>query len=485
MEALEVDSQCFARQASCASLQADTFVRLPFDLDKMDSEGHQGSVGFIFTIANTMMGSTVLALGWGFGNAGILASAFFTCFFGFIGFYSATIILDTAASQSEPVGDFSELCETYLGAVGRSVANITSVFILFGATTCYHVLIATNLQSAVLSLVKHWYPASGDLFFCCGAGNFQYLVAAFMVAVVVLPLMFVRDISKLAAVGSYGVFGLLYNCLFIVGSGVLNLSRLAEHPSDKLGHVKLVGGPQEVGVFVGLMGLSLFMHSVLLPIANNHVHAKTAPAIVKRDIGIAYVFAVVFYICVGAVPAVAFQLGRDVLPQYTDLNLTELPQNMLEASGVFHIGAIIGAFLTGLQLSVVYPILGSVCRMQFFAQFYPSANDENGVLGIEAMSIFNVVLVGITALITAVYPHPGQVVGYVGAYTAVVYLIWLPVLVKLSALRRAGQMRWWSFAGNVILAITATGVVLLQFIFSKEVEQNGADAANGTVTQIF
>jgi len=84
--------------------------------------------------------------------------------------------------------------------------------------------------------------------------------------------------------------------------------------------------------------------------------------------------------------------------------------------------------------------------------------------GWPRVAAFNVGMVLLTTLISSVYPKPGDVVGYVGAYTAVVYMLWLPILVHLRALKRENRCTLLSLLGNVLLATAGTCIVLLQFV---------------------
>jgi len=429
-------------------LPPNFFVWLPFGLDDTGQRG-QSSIGFIFTVCNTMMGSTLMCLPWGFDKAGLAAGSLLTMCFGLVSFYTCSIILDWGAQPSRRFGDFSDLCATYLGNSSKNLATVTSIAILFGASATYHVLMATNLQEVIIALED--LIGIHTHIFCCGSGLFQYALTSLYVGVGLLPMLFIRDISKLAALGSYGVISLLYNVLFLVVSALINLHSNASGPSAHRGEVKMVGGIGDIGQFVGMIGLSLFLQSVLLPIASGHSQARTAPVAVKRDLGFAMGLTVLFYVTVGSVPAIAFQLG----PNRTG----QLPQNILQSYKMSSPFALIGKTLLVVQIGVVYPILTAVMRRQFFAG---CMNREWP--GWPRVAAFNVGMVLLTTLISSVYPKPGDVVGYVGAYTAVVYMLWLPILVHLKALKRSNRRTILSLLGNVLLATAGTCIVLLQFI---------------------
>merc|ERR1739848_174741 len=116
--------------------------------------------------------------------------------------------------------------------------------------------------------------------------------------------------STLAKLASWGVVALVYNVTLLVGTGVWNMIGLTAYSTNDLGNVKYFGTAGAQGKMVGMMGLSLFVHSVLLPLAANHEHIRERPDVVKRDLGIAYVICTLIYIVVWLVPSMAFMLGH-------------------------------------------------------------------------------------------------------------------------------------------------------------------------------
>eukprot|EP00928_Gymnodinium_smaydae_P075879 TRINITY_DN588_c0_g1_i1.p1 TRINITY_DN588_c0_g1~~TRINITY_DN588_c0_g1_i1.p1 ORF type:complete len:552 (-),score=106.86 TRINITY_DN588_c0_g1_i1:102-1757(-) len=440
--ALGVQVAVESRRTSAAS----SVISLPGAVHTVPgvAQGRQSSLGFIFTVCNTMMGATLMTLPWGFQSAGLLTGAVLTVIFGIVAFYTSSLILDWGlCASSNPYEDFGDLCEAYLGRWAKQLANLTSVVIITGAAACYHVLMATNVQAVTEALAAA--SQTEVHFFCCGDGNFQYAFASLLVGACLLPLLMVRDVAKLAAVGSYGVLALLYNVAFLVLSSFL---AIFEVDRSTWGSVKLAGSVDDVGVFVGMMGVSLFVHSVLLPIAAGHSKVHSAPGVVKRDLGIAYALAVLFYVIVGMVPAAAFELRR-----------WQVPQNVLLADNFSAIGALVGRSALVLQIGIVYPILAAVMRRQLFGGLLGRPE-----LGPRGMALYGLALVGLTTTVSAVYPKPGSVVGYVGTYTAVVYVLWLPILVHLAAVRKSGQRLGLTLLLHGGMAVVGTVVLLMQFV---------------------
>jgi amino acid permease len=419
----------------------------------------QGSVGFILTVCNTMMGSTLLCLPYAFQIAGIGAGTLLTLIFGMIAYYTCALILKWGAQPQRFFEDFSDLCEDLLGRWARRVATATSVAILLGAMACYHVLMASMLQSVAEDIVAATGADPARIRF--GSGNTEYALPAVLITSVCLVVMQIRDISTLAKLASYGVIALVYNVTLMVGAGIWNLIGLTAYSSNDFGNVKYFGNSGAQGKMVGMMGLSLFVHSVLLPLAANHEQIRDRPNVVKRDLGIAYSICTLVYIVVGAVPSMSFMLGHSIQPVYKHLNIEVLPQNALMAFPGDHMWAVIGKSLLVLQIGTVYPILGAVARKQFCVEYFQMQDPSARVT-----LLCNLVMAGMTTSTAALYPYPANVVGLVGAYTAVVYMLGLPIAVHLQAVKRAGNANICGAALHFLLFGGGSLMVMAQFFLT-------------------
>eukprot|EP00927_Polykrikos_kofoidii_P029247 TRINITY_DN25329_c0_g1_i4.p1 TRINITY_DN25329_c0_g1~~TRINITY_DN25329_c0_g1_i4.p1 ORF type:complete len:639 (-),score=87.66 TRINITY_DN25329_c0_g1_i4:30-1796(-) len=443
-------------------LPASFFIHVPF------SGSAQGSMGFIFTVVTTMMGSTLFSMPYGFQQAGVLMGTLVTVGFALASFYTSTLILEWGLMDPEKVfEDFGDLCQEYVGPKTKLVANMSAILVVLGAVTSYHVVMATFLQSTMVSAkyvfggvpdkpsTLKTYPIS---FLCCGMGDHQYTTTAIAICVGVLPLLFIRDITKLAVLGSYGVLALIYNVVFLVVNGASNIVQVVqlneplETPTSFY-----VGSVQQVGHLVGMMGLSLFIHSVLLPIAGGHHKVRTEPKVVIRDLGIAMFLAALLYIVVGLVPAVAFELGKGKLKAYDGIK--EFDQNVLLDFEPSHFAAALGRGIAVLQIGIVFPILIGVIRKQFY----------HGIFNIEhpswaQITIFNVSVATLTTTVVCTYPHVAAVNGIVGTFTAIVYMLWLPLVVNINASKDKGRVSCGKMFANISLGVVGTLVILSQYL---------------------
>lgn len=416
----------------------------------------QSSASFICTVTSAMMGSTLMCLPWAFENAGLVASLIMISIVGAVSFYTCSVILRWGAPPTGNFSDFSDLCSHYLGTWSKHVANATSVGVCVGVLAAYHVLMASSLNNVILSL--------GDLsnskvtFLCCGTEDFEYFVSSVIIGVCVFPLMCFKTIGFLMTFASYGGISVVYNCCFIIGNALMNWPSEDVRAGRK---IKESGDLKDFGVFFGTLGLSLFVHNLLLQMSSGHSQAVSNPAVIKRDVAISYCFAVVFYIAVGAVPAVVFQLGHGSggSPYTQNLKNGQLPQNILLAYSRDSWGAIIGQSLLMLQILAVYPLIATVIRRQFFS----SMTGSQWPGWPKALS-FSFCLVIFTTAVSSVYPKPGNVVGYVGVYTAIVYMLGLPILVHIKASKTSDRGNRMSTVIHALIWVIMSFAFLLQFL---------------------
>lgn len=84
--------------------------------------------------------------------------------------------------------------------------------------------------------------------------------------------------------------------------------------------------------------------------------------------------------------------------------------------------------------------------------------------------LFYVGMVSLTGAVAAFYPYPCNVVEVVGAYTAVVYMLGLPIAVHLKAVRESGERSRTTVALHGLLFLVGSVVVLTQFFLEDDKE---------------
>jgi hypothetical protein len=94
-------------------IAAELYVRGPI----AESGRTQGSLTTIFSTANTMLGSSLLALPWGFTQSGFIVGLAVVLIIGLICFYTASLIV----KNSKDCDDFSDMCRACFGKPGLSI----------------------------------------------------------------------------------------------------------------------------------------------------------------------------------------------------------------------------------------------------------------------------------------------------------------------------------------------------------------------------
>lgn len=103
----------------------------------------------IFSVWNTMMGSALLSLPWGFSISGIAGGLIVVAAMGLTCWYTAMLVMRNGKGSS----DFIDACSEYLGWPGKYLAWAGSVLVLIGACIIYFILMSTNLNTLVVGVV--------------------------------------------------------------------------------------------------------------------------------------------------------------------------------------------------------------------------------------------------------------------------------------------------------------------------------------------
>uniref|UniRef100_A0A914EHN2 Amino acid transporter transmembrane domain-containing protein n=1 Tax=Acrobeloides nanus TaxID=290746 RepID=A0A914EHN2_9BILA len=124
------------------------FSVLPFDEFK-DQEGKQGSLVTIFSIWNTMMGTSLLAMPWALNQAGLVFGIFLMLAMAFIAVYTAYRVVQSPQNLTMPVdsaqAEFSDVCRYFWGKKGEYISVFFSIVVLLGGVIVYWVLMSNFL----------------------------------------------------------------------------------------------------------------------------------------------------------------------------------------------------------------------------------------------------------------------------------------------------------------------------------------------------
>src|SRR3990167_6415546 len=224
-------------------------------------ESKRGDIALIFSIWNTMMGSSLLALPWGFTQSGFAGGLLIIFIIGFFCCYTCVLIL----KHGKDSADFFYLCNDYLGfyslysfflfkefprnqkvlniisilssfyiilnfilintfstigKVGKWLCWASSLAILVGGLIAYDILMSDTLFSSGVSIadiIKTF--ANNPNWDVADTGTHWYWnekVTPLIIFVVMYPICNMKSFSVIVMINSFGVIPIIYTVLFIV-----------------------------------------------------------------------------------------------------------------------------------------------------------------------------------------------------------------------------------------------------------------------------
>jgi len=473
------------------------------EVSGLDPDAPQASsygIARVFTIANVMLGSSMLVLPWAFDGSGLIPGLLLLSTIGVFCHYTSSLIL----KWSTGFEDFSEMCNSFLGRWAWHTSLVSSLLVLLGAECAYHTLMADFFHSLMSDAKTHFATGKDGTASMLWELLSDRLLAPIPLALVLFPFTNVKEVAVLAKFTSWGIFSVLLCVLYVVGvSGGLGYATVMRHggalsvvthrDDTAPGNVQIPLANGEWGALAAILPVSFFAHNLIIPIMQGgnespkqkmtqHAAAFGLVGFIYLVVGAAPLLAVAGAMqdclvatdqgrcgdMVGCVWTVATGLRRDGddAPDGRCIQ-TRLNQNFLtseiqpwpsaQSSAVLH-DVIRGAVL--LQLVTIYPLVCAIFRGQFFTYLvgdpYPG---RVPVLGL------NIIVVSMATVVASLFPDaPGKVLAFAGAITGTLYVCQLPILVHLAALRREGNLTWPTFLCHSVLLVVGS-LLFLQGLF--------------------
>ncbi|GBN24553.1 Sodium-coupled neutral amino acid transporter 9 [Araneus ventricosus] len=330
--------------------------------------GKQGSLVAIFSIWNTMMGSSLLSMPWAIQEAGFAAGLIILFVMGGLCFYTAyrIVSLRTLAELPSSAVEFPDLCRLLLGPWAERIATFFSLIPLLGGAIVYWVLMSnfmyfigvytyesfhvgvnsSNVDNTsfpdvycpaslpvneTFNLLSHDGNSTSDVFY--NYWNMQRTIP-FYIAIFFIPFVSLKSptfFSKLNALGTLAVIVLI---AFIITKGVIWGINFNTFDLTSINYVHLFKAT--FPVLVGTLSLSFFIHNCVLSLLRNQKKPENNP----RDLAIAYVLVGTTYLIVGGVFFVTFPLQKDCIEDshdkdgtWADTSLSKFPHHIND--GIF------------------------------------------------------------------------------------------------------------------------------------------------------
>jgi hypothetical protein len=120
-------------------------------LPEPGDQSKASSAGIIFTLWNTMMGSTLLVMPYTFQQAGWLLALVLSVVCAVVSQGTCSLILQYAEGMmiTDPSAEFADLAQQHFGQVGRLLAFLTGNIVVLGAAVAMHGYMATVLSQLI------------------------------------------------------------------------------------------------------------------------------------------------------------------------------------------------------------------------------------------------------------------------------------------------------------------------------------------------
>ncbi|XP_046355511.2 sodium-coupled neutral amino acid transporter 9-like [Haliotis rufescens] len=438
------------------------------------TKGKQSSIITIFSLWNTMMGTSILAMPWAIKQAGFVTGIVLLAAMAALMLYTSYRILKSGEgiAGSSQTFEFSDVCGYYLGRWAEIGAVICSLLTLLGGAIVYWILMSNFLYNVVTFIYYKFdhadnstVPLDNSTDFpdtvCSGSdkGNNsvgtgvsdevthdtfttywheQHTVPFFLI-VILGPLLNFKSPTFFTKFNSLGTISVAYLVCFVAVKASHWKFNIDFNPSDALSWDYVENFKLTFPALTGIASLAYFVQNCCLAICRNQKHPENN----VRDLTIAYILVAATYIYMGAIFYASFPLDKSCIED----NLL----NNINTNDVMAFVARIGLFF---QMLTVFPLLLFIFRIQFMQAIFKSVWPSW-----RHVMMLNLVLMSICILFAVFEPHIGRIIGFVGAFCGFSYAIALPCLVHMRALylgQTGSTLSWPS-------AIFHSALILLGF----------------------
>ena len=379
----------------------------------------QGNSTIIFSIANAMMGPSVLLLPLNFMDIGLLSStvvAFFLCLVSY-----RTCDLTHLHTRPDEI-EYISAIERIMGKTWNSVYFVNSVVILWMAGMIYFLSLCDVTYSALQLIFNVTWPAEETITF----DTFSYQYIGIIIMILIGWLFFLPKLGKILDLTEKGIYSIIAEGLFLVflgGKALLSGSvKFVFHSDNVEDEVVAFTTSFSIVDTVGVFAMAFAIHNSVVAI----VRKSREPSKSSRNVALAYVLTFGVYVITGVFGCIGLYTKKKLNPN------TVLNNTLYDRNDTFTLVLlIITQLMTSFQLVTVLPVVNNIVRNQFFIMIW----GEEGVPPRSAFIGFNLLYI-ISFLIIQIFNiSPGTVMKYGGAFIGFVIIYLLPVGIHLKALR--------------------------------------------------
>lgn len=402
-------------------------------------DGKQSSLMTIFSVWNTMIGSSLMAMPWGFYHAGLIGGITMCLVVGFISWYTCWLILKLSSTHR----DLFELCQEYLGSPGRWISWIFALLFAVGILVSYEIIMTTALVDVVegfREFANHGHPTTNSHYWN------KYIAASIVGVLVFAVSILSRYYRVMVRINTWALILLIYIIIYFLGMAMNQGAKTV--PSNAL-------FKPHFAWLSGILTASFLLHNAIINIMKVQRHPENN----MRDLTIGYGLAVFTYLLVGSVCFVCFRHSELALRFPNGV----LPQDFLQIFPKTNIGAIVARFALFFYTLSAYPLLCTIVRIQFFGMVWDS--QFPGWIHVLALNLF-IVVVG--TVFASLLPQLADVLRFVGAFAGAVLVSVLPSLMYWRYLkdnpRYSRLYKVVHMIPAVVLVLGGIGLIVAQFL---------------------
>ncbi|XP_063895360.1 sodium-coupled neutral amino acid transporter 9 homolog [Helicoverpa armigera] len=416
----------------------------------------QSSLVTIFSVWNTIMGSSLLTMAWGVERAGLPAALVLVAFMAALCLYTAYVLLRVNKHHGSDSCEVPALCRTLLGQWAEVVAHIFSLLVLLGANIVYWILITNFLYFTVNYFVD--LNSSNETIYntsllCPRHVNESLLIAEpeadsaywglhttvpIYVALIVFPLLNFKNVSFFTKFNSLGTLSVAYLLIFVLVKGYA----WGIHIGELFTQTHAI---RNAAVLSGMLALSFYIHNIIITIMSNNARQDKN----GRDLTIAFLLVTVTYTLVGAVFYICFPLAKSCIED-----------NLLNNFEMHDVMTAVARMLLLFQVVTVYPLVAFMLRSE--AILLLPFKETRGLT-----IIINISIMAMCILVACFCPSIGTIIRYTGAVSGLVHIFALPSLLQIRSLQLRGKLTWWKTVFYCSIMVFGAVNLLMQFFIDE------------------
>ncbi|XP_054014343.1 neutral amino acid transporter 9-like isoform X1 [Hylaeus anthracinus] len=436
-----------------------------------DIKPKQSSLVTVFSIWNTILGSSMLTIPWGIQMAGFIPGIILILLMSGFCLYTAYCLLLVHKYHGGHKGiEVMQLSRIYLNKSAEYVAKIFSITVLLGATIAYWVLMTNFLYNSVnfiydsiIATPEHFAAdnASHPSEVLCPKNTIYnnisiihentyntlgpiwdlYKTVPIFLGLLIFPFLNFSSPTFFTKFNSLGTASIIYLIIFVLvksASWGINMDDTEWEINWSL--------KSSFPALSGMLAMSFFIHNIIITVMqSNHDQSKNG-----RDLSIAYLLVTLTYIIVGVVFYICFPLSKSCIED-------NVLNNFQKWSGLTVGARIVLLF----QLLTVFPLLAYMLRVQMLSSICKTSNRCCVIL-------VNIILVCVCIMFAVFVPYIGTIVRYTGALSGFIYIFTLPSLLYLAILKEQKKLTIFSMLLHTSIPILGFLNLIAQFFITEK-----------------